>query len=69
MLLRTHHARPATLIGAGQLALAAGLVLHRFVHPAADLWQGFVAGLGGVLIGFSLVLNLTGLVRSRRAPG
>ena len=66
MLLRARSVKPSALIGAGQLALAAGLVLERFAHPAADFWQGFVAGLTGVLIGLSLVLNLRGLILARQ---
>jgi Beta-lactamase superfamily domain len=47
MIIPIRFGKPSTLIGAGQLSLAAGLVLERFAHPAADFWQGFVAGLAG----------------------
>ncbi|MCG6962367.1 MAG: hypothetical protein LJE95_03760 [Acidobacteria bacterium] len=66
MLLRARHVKASTFIGAGQLSLVAGLVLERFAHPGADFWQGFVAGLTGVLIGLSLVLNLRGLTLARQ---
>lgn len=67
MILRRHLGEPNRLIGAGQLALVLALVADRFVHPQADFWQGFVAGLSGVLIGLSIVLNLRGLVLWRRS--
>jgi hypothetical protein len=43
-----------------------GLFAQRFIHPPTDFWQGFVAGLSGVLIGLSIVLNVRGMVITRR---
>jgi hypothetical protein len=71
MLLRNHLHDPDVVTRAGMLSLIVGLFAQRFIHPPADFWQGFVAGLSGVLIGLSIVLNIRGLVlrRSRRANG
>jgi hypothetical protein len=66
MLLAKRLTHPNHWIAAGQLSLVAGIALQRFLHPPADFWQGFVAGLSGVLIGLSIVLNLRGLTLWRR---
>jgi len=49
------------MISAGMFCLATGIVAQRFIHPPTDFWQGFVAGLSGMLIGLSIVFNLRGL--------
>jgi len=71
MLLRNHLHDSDKMIRAGMLSLIVGLVAQRFIHPPADFWQGFVAGLSGALIGLSIVFNIRGLVlhRQRRANG
>jgi hypothetical protein len=71
MLLRNRLHDPEWLIRAGMLCLIVGLFAQRFIHPPADFWQGFVAGLSGVLIGLSIVFNLRGLSlrRTRRSIG
>ena len=71
MLFRNHLRDPDKMIRAGMLSLIVGLFAQRFIHPPADFWQGFVAGLSGVLIGLSIVFNVRGLVlhRQRRANG
>jgi hypothetical protein len=71
MLLRNRLHDPDKMIRAGMLSLIVGLFAQRFIHPPADFWQGFVAGLSGVLIGLSIVFNIRGLVlhRQRRANG
>ena len=61
MILRKRLHDPQSLIGVGMFCLATGLVLQRFIHPPTDFWQGFVAGLSGMLIGCSIVFNLRGL--------
>ena len=66
MLLRNRLHDPQAMIGAGMFCLAAGIVAQRFIHPPTDFWQGFVAGLSGVLIGLSIVFNLRGLVLRRK---
>jgi hypothetical protein len=71
MLLKNRLHSPNALITAGQLSLVFGILAQRVVHPSTDLWQGFVAGFAGVLIGLSIVFNLRGLVlhRQRRERG
>jgi len=71
MLLRNRLQDPDKMIRAGMLSMVVGLFAQRFIHPPADFWQGFVAGLSGVLIGLSIVFNIRGLVlhRHRRANG
>jgi hypothetical protein len=54
------------MIRIGMACLAIGIVAQRFIHPTSDFWQGFIAGLSGVLIGLSIVLNLRGLMLRRR---
>jgi hypothetical protein len=66
MLLRNRLRDPDALIRAGLLSLIVGILAQRFVHPPGDFWQGFVAGISGVLIGLSIVLNLRGLMLRRR---
>lgn len=69
MLLRSRPLETRFLLAAGQLALATAIICQLVVHPAGDFWRGFTAGFCGVLFGFSLVLNLTALVRLRRQGG
>ena len=71
MLIRNRCSDPDTMIRAGLACLAISLFAQRFVHPPTDFWQGFVAGLSGVLIGLSIVLNVRGLMtaRQRRTGG
>ena len=66
MLLAKRLTHSKHWIAAGQLSLVCGIVLQRFLHPSTDFWQGFAAGLSGVLIGLSIVLNLRGLSLWRR---
>jgi hypothetical protein len=54
------------MIGVGMFCLAAGIVAQRYIHPPTDFWQGFVAGLSGVLIGCSIVFNVRGLMLRRQ---
>ena len=46
--------------------LAVGIVAQRFIHPPTDFWQGFVAGISGLLIGLSIVFNMRGLMLKRQ---
>jgi len=57
------------MITAGMSCLAVGIVAQRFIHPPTDFWQGFVAGVSGLLIGLSIVFNLRGLMLRRRESG
>jgi len=66
MLLKNRLHDPDVAIRVGTSCLAVGLVAQRFIHPPTSFWQGFVAGLSGVLIGLSIVFNTRGLVLWRR---
>jgi hypothetical protein len=65
MLLRNRLHNPTALINAGMFCCALAIVAQRFLHPATDFWQGFVAGLSAVLIGLSIVFNIRGLILRR----
>jgi len=54
------------MISFGMFCLATGIVAERFIHPPTDFWQGFVAGLSGMLIGLSIVFNMRGLMLRRK---
>jgi len=54
------------MISVGMACLAIGIVAQRFTHPPTDFWQGFVAGISGVLIGLSIVFNMRGLMLRRK---
>jgi len=71
MILKDRLHNPDALISIGMTCLATGIVAQRFIHPPTDFWQGFVAGVSGVLIGVSIVFNLRGLSlrRKRREDG
>lgn len=69
MILRRRLRDPQALISAGMFCFAAGILAQRFIHPPTDFWQGFVAGLSGMLIGLSIVFNIRGLMlRNSRGP-
>lgn len=59
MLLRKYNVRPNILIGIAQLSLVFGILFNRLLPKlwTTDFGEGFSAGLGGMLIGVSLVLN------------
>lgn len=61
MILKNRLHDPNAFTGIGMACLATGIVVQRFIHPPTDFWQGFVAGLSGMLIGLSIVFNLRGL--------
>ena len=74
MLVKEQKLSGKQIIGIGQLLLsiglgcnAAALLLDRFttVH---DFFLGFLAGLGAVFLGVSIVFNVTGL-KKRKEPG
>ena len=69
MFLRKKFNDSDLLIRAGMLSLIVALFAQLFIHPPGDFWQGFVAGISGVLIGLSIVLNLRGLTLWRRERG
>jgi uncharacterized membrane protein YozB (DUF420 family) len=67
MILKKRLHDSQAMITIGMSCLATGIVAQRFIHPPTDFWQGFVAGLSGVLIGLSIVFNLRGLMLRRRS--
>jgi hypothetical protein len=69
MFLRNRLHDPQAMISAGMTCLAVGIVAQRFIYPPTDFWQGFVAGVSGVLIGLSIVFNLRGLMLRRTESG
>ena len=66
MLLRNRLHDSQSMISFGMACLAIGIVAQRFIHPPTDFWQGFVAGLSGMLIGLSIVFNMRGLMLRRK---
>ena len=66
MILKNHLHDSRAMTTAGMTCLAVGIVAQRFIHPPGDFWQGFVAGVSGLLIGLSIVFNLRGLTLSRK---
>ena len=66
MFLRKRLHNSQAMINAGMICCASGLLAHRFIHPPTDFWQGFVAGLSGMLIGLSIVFNMRGLMLRRK---
>ena len=66
MLLRNRLENPNALLPAGMICLATGVVALLLLHPPTDFWQGFVAGLSGVVIGLSIVFNIRGLALRRK---
>jgi len=69
MLLRKRLHDSQSMISVGMFCLATGIVAQRFIHPPTDFWQGFVAGISGLLIGASIVFNLRGLMLRRNEQG
>ena len=69
MLLKNRLHDSQSMISVGMACLAVGIVAQRFVHPPTDFWQGFVAGLSGLLIGLSIVFNLRGLMLRKTESG
>lgn len=69
MILKNRLQDPSSLVTAGQLCLVIGIFAQRILHPPSDFWQGFVAGLSGVLIGLSIVFNVRGLMLWRSGRG
>ncbi|MCW8985350.1 MAG: hypothetical protein OQK55_08405 [Thermoanaerobaculales bacterium] len=69
MLLRNRLHNSQAMISAGGFCLVTGIVAQRFIHPPTDFWQGFVAGISGMLIGLSIVFNMRGLMLRRKEAG
>lgn len=67
MLLRKYRVRPNFVLAIGQLSLAFGLLINRFLPQfwTTDFGEGFSAGLSGTLIGISLFFNIFALIRYR----
>ena len=69
MILRNRLHNSQSMISVGMSCLAVGIVVQRFIHPPTDFWQGFVAGVSGLLIGLSIVFNMRGLMLRRKEAG
>ena len=69
MFLRKRLHNSQAMINAGMICCATGLVAQRFIHPPTDFWQGFVAGLSGVLIGLSIMRSFAEEKRNRTLRG
>lgn len=75
MLIQRYARNPEVLIGLGQVCFAFGLLClavgcgATFTDslPLGDFAAGFLVGLGSTLSGVSIVLNVRGLLASRRA--
>ncbi len=65
------HRNPQFLMPLGMLSLALALIVTRFAHPVTDFSRGFVDGFMGMLIGFSVALNVVALriVAKQRRTG
>jgi len=59
-----HRLRSTSIAGVTGGLVAVGLWAYQ--HYVNDFWQGFVAGLSGLLIGVSIVFNIRGLVLHRK---
>ena len=68
MLLRYRNTRYNVYLAIGQLSLVIGILLNRFVPRflTSDFCTGCCYGLSGVLIGLSIVMNVTGMVKYRQ---
>jgi hypothetical protein len=62
------HRNPQTrrVVAIGNLCLVAGLLLWNFARPANQIQQNLLHGLTGLLIGFSITVNLCMLRFARR---
>ena len=74
MLFRMWSTHSKLTIVIGQLCLVLGILLSRLSHNGelapfsiqlSDFWQGTLAGLGSVLLGVSIPLNLMAIRRWR----
>ncbi|MGD0891097.1 MAG: hypothetical protein ABR923_06145 [Terracidiphilus sp.] len=54
------------LIAAGNLCLAAGLLILNLPHPANQTERNWFHGIGGFLIGLSISISLSALFVARR---
>lgn len=68
MLLRYHNTRYNVYLTVGQFSLVFGILLNRFLPRflESEFWTGFCHGLSGVLIGLSIVMNITGMIKYRQ---
>jgi hypothetical protein len=67
--IRQRDARTRFLLLIGNLSLAIGIILWTFVRPSIAAGHAWLDGLCGLLIGFSIAVNLGALVRARRCGG
>lgn len=63
---------PRVMMSAGMMCLVAGILCSRFLHPTTVFGRDISHGIGGFLIGLSLVFNAASAItirRQRRAGG
>jgi len=65
--LRNLDPRSRRLFQLANAALAAGLLLRLFVHASRPVGQDWLDGLQGLLLGFSIAVNLMTIYKRRRA--
>ena len=58
--------KPRLMLSAGMFALATGLILLNFVHPATHAGKDWLDGISGFFVGISIALNLGSLLIARR---
>lgn len=58
--------RTRNLLAIGNLCLVAGLMLWNFAHPDSQIQRNWIHGLTGLLMGFSIAVNLCMLRFARR---
>ncbi len=68
MLFQQYNWKYNVYITIGQIALVAGILMNLFLPNiwTSDFGTGFCYGLSGVLIGLSIVMNITGLIKYRK---
>lgn len=54
------------MLSAGMFALAVGLILFNFVHPASHAGKDWLDGISGFLVGISIALNIGSLLIAKR---
>lgn len=59
MFLRNRLRNPRIFMSIGMMCLALALISQRFFHPATPFGQAGFDAVCGLLIGLSIVLNLT----------
>jgi uncharacterized membrane protein len=53
-------------LGIGNFSLAAGLLMLNSSHPSSQIARNWLHGVGGMLLGISIGVNLMRLIANRR---